>query len=346
MALRSAAGTGKRGLTRRARLWRNSEAHIARSSGLVRTNILEPRVAGPAARASTAVGVRSTGTTQTLFWVDGANEKGRGDSRPCLGVLPRPLPSPTGAACRPLSARAVCSAALDHFNGQMREDTFGWRNGGVTHFDPRRGQGWRGFATTAAAVAGERSAAAEISETKRIATAGGKTASQNRQRRGGARNATASNGAEGAKKRSGKGDGAWRLGDDAIASGSLETCNRVLRVCADRGQGKWAAGLIARMKGAGIAPSDKSYSSAINACGREGEWRRALALLREASSKGQPNHHHFSAAIKACATGQQPQQVLSLLSEMERVGLAPDASCYNAALRAVAGTRTRRVRHV
>ena len=117
---------------------------------------------------------------------------------------------------------------------------------------------------------------------------------------------------------SGGGGGGGGDGDDAAtASGTssfLEDSNEKLRKHARRGEGGEAAALIARMREAGVTPTVRSYTSAINACreGREAQWEQALALLRETATVGggvTPNTYHYMAAIKTCANANQWEQV-------------------------------------
>lgn len=102
----------------------------------------------------------------------------------------------------------------------------------------------------------------------------------------------------------------------ANTSAFLVECNKDLREYARLGEGEKAAALIARMREAGVAPTDRSYTSAINACKNgapgAGNWERALALLRETATVGggvAPNAFHYTAAMKACGNAKQWDQV-------------------------------------
>ena len=87
-----------------------------------------------------------------------------------------------------------------------------------------------------------------------------------------------------------------------------------LREHAKLGDGDKAVALIARMREAGVAPTARSYTSAINACrnGEKAQWEQALALLRETATAGggvAPNAYHYTAAIKTCGYARQWGQV-------------------------------------
>ena len=126
--------------------------------------------------------------------------------------------------------------------------------------------------------------------------------------------------------KSGRGRGAAAsaaaTGSASASVGTLKDCNRELRGYSIRGQGEKAVELINRMRAEGVTPTDKSYSSAINACGNGGRWKQALALLREASSSRSsstgsggsngattPSAFHYTAAVKACGSALQGDQV-------------------------------------
>ena len=103
-------------------------------------------------------------------------------------------------------------------------------------------------------------------------------------------------------------------GSSGGASHSLEESNEELRAYAKRGEGDKAVALIARMREAGVAPTARSYTSAINACkkGKQAQWEQALALLRETATAGggvTPNAYHYTAAIKTCGNAHQWGQV-------------------------------------
>uniref|UniRef100_A0A7S4RN41 Pentacotripeptide-repeat region of PRORP domain-containing protein n=1 Tax=Alexandrium monilatum TaxID=311494 RepID=A0A7S4RN41_9DINO len=72
-----------------------------------------------------------------------------------------------------------------------------------------------------------------------------------------------------------------------------------------------------------------SYSAAISACAKAGEWRRAVMLHDDLLTRGgTPHVVSCSAAISACGAGGQWRRVLQLFSDMTARRVAPDAvSC-------------------
>ncbi|CAN0213239.1 unnamed protein product, partial [Ectocarpus sp. 8 AP-2014] len=82
---------------------------------------------------------------------------------------------------------------------------------------------------------------------------------------------------------------------------------------AKRGEGEKAVELVARMREAGVTPTERSYTSAINAC-RNGtsQWKEALELLKEAQTAGgggiTPNAFHYTGVLRACADAGQLDQ--------------------------------------
>lgn len=71
--------------------------------------------------------------------------------------------------------------------------------------------------------------------------------------------------------------------------------------------------LLREMPVVGITPDSQSYTSAISACGRSGEWERAVGLFREISLLRvgfRPDAASYSAAIVACGDGGQWEEAL------------------------------------
>ena len=88
----------------------------------------------------------------------------------------------------------------------------------------------------------------------------------------------------------------------------------------------------------GPRPDVVSYSTAIMACSRAGNWERALGLLQEMRSDGlAPNSTTFTAAMAACRqNGAQAGIVTTLLDSIKSCGVSPDAILYGTALDACA----------
>ena len=83
--------------------------------------------------------------------------------------------------------------------------------------------------------------------------------------------------------------------------------------------------LLERMQAAGVAPNVVSYSAAMNACGKAGQWEKALALLEEMPANGAtPDLYCHSIAINACGKAGDVERVMKLFTQMQERGLQPD----------------------
>ena len=89
------------------------------------------------------------------------------------------------------------------------------------------------------------------------------------------------------------------------------------------------------MKNRAINPDVFSYSTAISACGKGGQWKSAVNLLREMVERGiQPNNISYSAAISACRRRPQWENAVNLLREMaERGTKQHQLQCSNQCMR-------------
>ena len=101
--------------------------------------------------------------------------------------------------------------------------------------------------------------------------------------------------------------------------------------------GQWEAlSLLREMPAAGLRPNVVSYNAAISACEKAGRCDDALSLLQKMREDGvQPNVISFNAAIQACAAAQQPDEALRLFKEA-LMSVEPSCVTFNAVLDAVA----------
>ena len=84
-----------------------------------------------------------------------------------------------------------------------------------------------------------------------------------------------------------------------------------------------------------VTPDVISFSAAISACEKGGQWERALALLEEMRERAwSRNVISFNAAISACEKGGRWERALSLLDEMREAGVEPDVISFSAAISA------------
>ena len=91
----------------------------------------------------------------------------------------------------------------------------------------------------------------------------------------------------------------------------------------------------------GVEPTVQCYGAAIAGCASRGEWRPAIALLREAQAAS----HQASEHRAISGTLGDSRVMRAVISQAEP--LVPSIECYNAALAACekGGAPDRRVRH-
>ena len=100
-------------------------------------------------------------------------------------------------------------------------------------------------------------------------------------------------------------------GDGAGAEQRDEGCSLVLE-------------LMAEMRVDCVSPDVFTFSTAISACGRAGQWERALSLLEEMEADpGNDQHHHQQQ--------QQKQQQNQQRNQYRKQTLTPDVVAINAA---------------
>ena len=104
-----------------------------------------------------------------------------------------------------------------------------------------------------------------------------------------------------------------------------------------RRSGERALELLEGMRERGIEPDVISYSAAISACEKGGQWERALELLEGMRERGiEPDVISYSAAISACARASQAAHAEKLFKELwDSPTLQADQVTFNAILDAV-----------
>jgi pentatricopeptide repeat domain-containing protein 1 len=78
--------------------------------------------------------------------------------------------------------------------------------------------------------------------------------------------------------------------------------------------------LLSDMEQAGVAPNVITYSSAITACDRAGEWQQALLLLKHMTDVAavQPNAITYSAVMSALARKGRYSEAMELLNNIKQ----------------------------
>ena len=94
--------------------------------------------------------------------------------------------------------------------------------------------------------------------------------------------------------------------------------------------------LLDRMQTAsGLRPNIFSYSAAISACEKGGQWQQALTLFQDMLEGGiRHDIISYNATISACEKGGQWQRALTLFQELPEATMSPNVISYNAAINA------------
>lgn len=73
-----------------------------------------------------------------------------------------------------------------------------------------------------------------------------------------------------------------------------------------------------------------TYNTVISACGKSGDWQKAVELFESMESEGgiAPSTISFNAALGACSTGEQWERVMALHEDMLRRGVPCDPITY------------------
>ena len=78
-----------------------------------------------------------------------------------------------------------------------------------------------------------------------------------------------------------------------------------------------------------------SFSSAISACEKTGEWRVAMDLLDQMEREGVGRSTiAYNAAISACEKGMVPNRACEVFRRMKKAGIKPSVVSYSALISA------------
>eukprot|EP00928_Gymnodinium_smaydae_P089812 TRINITY_DN73715_c0_g1_i1.p1 TRINITY_DN73715_c0_g1~~TRINITY_DN73715_c0_g1_i1.p1 ORF type:complete len:1002 (-),score=186.01 TRINITY_DN73715_c0_g1_i1:71-3076(-) len=109
-----------------------------------------------------------------------------------------------------------------------------------------------------------------------------------------------------------------------------------IAACARAGQRRRAVELLAFMEQERLRPNLRSFVSAITACARDGDWRQAEELLERARRAGlTPDVASMNAVISAHAKVGRAEPALRLLAEISEVQLEPDVITFNSVISAM-----------
>ncbi|CAM9091252.1 unnamed protein product [Chrysoparadoxa australica] len=104
------------------------------------------------------------------------------------------------------------------------------------------------------------------------------------------------------------------------------------------GEWEWSVRLLQEMRAKGLSPNVFSYGSALGACAKGGAKGAATAmvLLQQLKEDGvEPNVVIYTAAIDACSKGGLWERALELLGEMRDAGVAANNFTYTCAIDAL-----------
>ena len=116
---------------------------------------------------------------------------------------------------------------------------------------------------------------------------------------------------------------------------NARTYSAAITACSRAGDWEAALGLWRELEGAGVRPDAVAYGAAIAACERGRRWETALELLGQMRSALKPGSlPAHNAAVSSCARAGRWQQAAEVLATMREKGPPPDVISYNALLAA------------
>lgn len=137
----------------------------------------------------------------------------------------------------------------------------------------------------------------------------------------------------------------WDVVEKAIDKSITLACDGVnplrsyaaaIEVCARCGKWRKALEILDDMRGAGVRPDCRAYSSAMWAFDQGGQWDKTLEVWREIQKTHQvtPTVAMYSYVIHAYANSWQSEKAISLLQDMQMKRLIPDVQGFTAAIKA------------
>ena len=118
-----------------------------------------------------------------------------------------------------------------------------------------------------------------------------------------------------------------------VYRGCLSMCTSAISALGRVHACEEALALLETMPQRALTPNVISYSAAMSACEKGGQWQRALELLEGMPQRAlKPDVISYNAATSVCEKGGQWQRALELLEGMRQRALKPDVISYNAAM--------------
>lgn len=114
---------------------------------------------------------------------------------------------------------------------------------------------------------------------------------------------------------------------------SVREANKLIVAWGRAKECRRATTILETMRLDGLAPELKTYSAAMTACEKVGEWEGAIELLHEMQREGiRPDVISFNAAMAACLKGGNYERALGLLDGIPAAGVEPDVITLGTAI--------------
>ncbi|KAK3270467.1 hypothetical protein CYMTET_21138 [Cymbomonas tetramitiformis] len=122
-------------------------------------------------------------------------------------------------------------------------------------------------------------------------------------------------------------------GSEAGSEDSVSTFNSLIKACGKGGQWEKALEVFAGMKEAGVKPNGITYgrlTRLISVCTLDGQWEKALEVFAGMKEAGvEPNVTTYNSLISACGKGEQWEKALEVFAGMKEAGVEPNVITYS-----------------
>lgn len=120
---------------------------------------------------------------------------------------------------------------------------------------------------------------------------------------------------------------------------NCKTFTAAIEACERSGQWQHALSLLEEMRQSeDIEPNTHTFDVVMKTCEKKGQYEKTLELFDEVLSKRNPTMSTYSSAISASAKTKQWDRVMKLNDELLDRGFTPNAASYDATIRALIAT--------